>query len=111
MLIGSSRYNSAELPDVPAIENNLSELLETFTDAATGIVTPENCTTLLNPEDQSSLGDLVTSASEQAEDLLLIYYAGHGLLSTTRHELFLSTSNTAPGLRLPFTGVDYSHIR
>ncbi|MER6695466.1 hypothetical protein ABT329_42600, partial [Streptomyces minutiscleroticus] len=32
-------------------------------------------------------------------------------LSTTRHELFLSTSNTAPGLRLPFTGVDYSHIR
>ncbi|MEW2088354.1 caspase family protein [Streptomyces sp. NPDC006682] len=111
VLIGSSRYGSTELPDVPAIENNVSTLFDTFTAKATGIITPENCTTLLNPEDQSSVGELVTSASEEAEDLLLIYYAGHGLLSAARHELFLSTTNTSPGLRLPFTGVDYSHIR
>lgn len=110
VLIGSSRYGSTELPDVPAIENNVSMLFDTFT-KTTGIITPENCTTLLNPEDQSSVGELVTSASEEAEDLLLIYYAGHGLLSAARHELFLSTTNTSPGLRLPFTGVDYSHIR
>ncbi|MFG2927226.1 caspase family protein [Streptomyces achromogenes] len=111
VLIGSSRYGSTELPDVPAIENNVAALFDTFTAKPTGIITPENCTTLLNPEDQSSVGELVTSASEEAEDLLLIYYAGHGLLSSARHELFLSTTNTSPGLRLPFTGVDYSHIR
>ncbi|MGW0942807.1 caspase family protein [Streptomyces sp. NPDC002623] len=111
VLIGSSRYESTELPDVPAIRNNVSTLFDTFTDAATGIIAPENCTTLLDPADQSSVGELVASSSEQAEDLLLIYYAGHGLLSTARHELFLSTTNTLPGLRLPFTGVDYSYIR
>ncbi|MEU2733190.1 caspase family protein [Streptomyces griseoviridis] len=111
VLIGSSRYGSTELPDVPAIENNLSTLFDTFTGQSTGFIAPENCTILLNPEDQASVGELVASASEEAEDLLLIYYAGHGLLSAARHELFLSTTNTAPGSRLPFTGVDYSHIR
>ncbi|MFE9418348.1 caspase domain-containing protein [Streptomyces griseofuscus] len=111
VLIGSSRYGSTELPDVPAIANNVSTLFDTFTAELTGIINPENCITLLNPEDQSSVGELVTSASEEAEDLLLIYYAGHGLLSAARHELFLSTTNTSPGSRLPFTGVDYSHIR
>ncbi|MEU6675630.1 caspase family protein [Streptomyces sp. NPDC046925] len=111
VLIGCSQYGSSELPDVPGVKNNVSALFDTFTDDLTGIVTPQNCTTLLDPEDQSSVGELVTTAADQAEDLLLIYYAGHGLLSAARHELFLSTMNTAPGLRLPFTGVDYSHIR
>ncbi|MEV5653723.1 caspase family protein [Streptomyces sp. NPDC052291] len=111
VLIGSSRYVSPELPDVPAINNNVSTLFDTFTAKSTGIVTAENCTALLNPESQSNVGELVTSASEEAEDLLLIYYAGHGLLSAARHDLFLSTTNTSPGLRLPFTGVDYAHIR
>ncbi|MEW2191240.1 caspase, EACC1-associated type [Streptomyces microflavus] len=110
-LIGCSQYRSSELPDVSSIKNNISALFETFTNPLTGIIKPQNCTTLLDPEDQSSIGELVTAAADQAEDLLLIYYAGHGLLSAARHELFLSTVNTAPGMRLPFTGVDYSHIR
>ncbi|MFD3976095.1 caspase domain-containing protein [Streptomyces cyaneofuscatus] len=111
VLIGCSEYRSPELADVPGIKNNVSALSETFTNEITGIIAPKNCTTLLDPVDQSSVGELVTTAAEQAEDLLLIYYAGHGLLSSARHELFLSTVNTSPGLRLPFTGVDYSSIR
>ncbi|MEU0840385.1 caspase family protein [Streptomyces sp. NPDC005962] len=111
VLIGVSRYNSTDLPDVPAIKNNVLALFETFTDRSAGIIAPENCTSLLGPEDQSSFGEILTTAAEQAEDLLLIYYAGHGLLNYARHELFLSTVNTSPGLKLPFTGVDYSHIR
>ncbi|MCX5358482.1 caspase family protein [Streptomyces sp. NBC_00124] len=111
VLIGSARYESPELPDVPAIENNLTELRTLFTSNASAIVSPDNCTVSLNPKDQSTVGELVTEAAEQAEDLLLIYYAGHGLLSLTRHELYLATGRTVSGLKLPFTGVDYSHIR
>ncbi|MFF1711111.1 caspase domain-containing protein [Streptomyces sp. NPDC058268] len=111
VLIGASRYNSMELPDVPAIKNNVSALYEAFTGESNGIVTPENCIRLLDPEDQASVGEALTSAAQQAEDLLLIYYAGHGLLTSGRYDLFLSTINTSPGLKLPFTGVDYAHIR
>jgi len=111
VLIGASQYKSTELPDVPAIKNNVSALYDAFTDSSNGIVRAENCTSLLNPEDQSSVGEALTDAAEQAEDLLLIYYAGHGLLTSGRYELFLSTVNTSPGLNLPFTGVDYAHIR
>lgn len=111
VLIGSARYESPDLQDVPAIENNLMELRRVSTSDSTGIISPENCTALINPKDQPTVGKLVTEAAEQAEDLLLIYYAGHGLLSLNRHELFLATGGTIAGSKLPFTGVDYSHIR
>ena len=111
VLIGSAHYESPDLPDVPAVLNNLSGMQSLFTDEGAGIAKPENCRTLRNPESQASVGEAIAEAAATAEDLLLIYFAGHGLLSNVRHDLFLATHKTAPGSRLPFTAVDFSHIR
>ncbi|WP_106971807.1 caspase family protein [Streptomyces xylophagus] len=111
VLIGTSKYESTDLEDVPAIERNLSSLKQFLTSEEGGIVPTENCTVIENPKSQAVVGEGIARAADAAEDLLLIYYSGHGLLSSARHELFLGMQGTATGSHLPFTAVDFSHVR
>ncbi|MFJ6542031.1 caspase family protein [Streptomyces sp. NPDC091385] len=111
VLIGVSNYDSESLHDVPAIERNLSGLQDFFTRSDTSIVPVSSCVTILNPPDQRAIGRLLTQAAALAEDLLLIYYAGHGLLGPVSEDLYLTVSGTGVGDELPFSALQFNQLR
>ncbi|MFI9405134.1 caspase domain-containing protein [Nocardia sp. NPDC052316] len=93
VLIGTSAYSEAELTDLPAVTNNLHDLAEVVkSDRGLGFPSA-NCETLLNPDTLDSVMTPLHIAASSAEDLLLVYYAGHGLLDEGGR-LFLSLPET-----------------
>ncbi|MEU6507829.1 caspase family protein [Streptomyces sp. NPDC046942] len=66
---------------------------------------------LLDPRDPIEFGNAVVAAAKQAEDVLLLYYVGHGLVSPG-NELYLATAATddlAEGLA--FKALPYQAVR
>src|SRR6476620_7016048 len=89
VLIGSSEYDDSEnLPPITAVRNNLLDLRAMLTHPEHGIVTLDNCVTLLDEPRLPAVGRALKHATSAAEDLLLVYVAGHGLVGS-RHELYL----------------------
>ncbi|HEV3359041.1 MAG TPA: caspase family protein [Pseudonocardiaceae bacterium] len=80
VLIGASRFTATDLPDIPAVLGNLTGLRAALTDPANGTLTAPHCTVLTDPTSPAVVGAALATASEQATDLLLVYYAGHGIL-------------------------------
>jgi hypothetical protein len=78
VLIGSSRYGSAELSDLPAVARNLAGLAEVLTDPALGGFPPDRCIVVPDPASARAAGRTLREYAARAEDTLLIYWAGHG---------------------------------
>jgi hypothetical protein len=78
VLIGSSRYGSAELSDLPAVARNLAGLAEVLTDPALGGFPPDRCIVVPDPASARAAGRTLCEYAARAEDTLLIYWAGHG---------------------------------
>ena len=72
VLVGASRYADAGLTDLPAAARNVEALGRLL--AAAGPVV------VVDPPDVAAVLDSVRTAALQAEDVLLVYFAGHGLL-------------------------------
>ncbi|WP_219515631.1 caspase family protein [Nonomuraea ceibae] len=110
MLIGTSHYTDGRLTQLPAVRQNLGDLAAVFTDPAHGIVSREHCLTLADESDVRRLGGRIRAAASEAEDLFLVYYAGHGLVGSRRHELYLALPDSeweAP----EFTAMEYDKLR
>jgi hypothetical protein len=80
VLIGASRFAATDLPDIPAVLGNLTGLRTALTDPANGTLTAAHCTVLTDPTSPATVGAALATASTEATDLLLVYYAGHGIL-------------------------------
>lgn len=111
LLIGTGRHlPGSQLPDVPAVSATIQELGRTLVDNCG--VRPENLLPpLLDPRDPIEFGNAVVAAAKQAEDVLLLYYVGHGLVSPG-NELYLATAATddlAEGLA--FKALPYQAVR
>lgn len=79
VLIGASTFHSPDLPDLPAVAHNLDALEKEFTDPSYGVI--GECAVLADQEmSDAKVGIALSEAAEQATDLLLVYYAGHGVL-------------------------------
>ena len=109
VLVGTPVYQDPRLPDVPVISRNIADLAEVLTGPLGGF-DPAHCTAAPPGAGLDEIGDLLAAAADEAEDLLLFYYSGHGLLSPQGSELYLSLSNTRPD-RLPFTGLRFETVR
>ncbi|WP_078893772.1 caspase family protein [Streptomyces sp. NRRL S-1022] len=103
VLIGCSDFTDIDLPAIPAVGANLADLRSALTDQTNGVLPPEHCRVLADPADHRSVGMALAQAAREAEDLLLVYYAGHGLLDEDGL-LHLALSSTDPG-HVGFTGV------
>ncbi|MFF3501499.1 caspase domain-containing protein [Streptomyces sp. NPDC003247] len=82
VLIGAPAYKSAALAEIPAVRNNLTALWEVLT-GEHGLLPADHCQVLGDqdqPLDKATLGSALAAARREATDLLLVYYAGHGLL-------------------------------
>src|SRR5215217_4081479 len=110
ILVGTSEFRYAHrLAELPAVRNNLLDLYAVLTQSDTGIINPENCTIVDSPETPSSFMSRLTKAAKQAEDLLLVYYSGHGIRHDFKENLYLTVHETDPaglaGSAVPFEWV------
>lgn len=110
VLIGASRYADENLPDLPAVDKSISDLAAAFTDAVYGLVPESHCAVLADEGDIRLIGRELRSAARQAEDLLLVYYVGHGLIAGKRHDLYLALPDSE-WAEPEFTSLEYDKLR
>ncbi|GAA1782195.1 caspase, EACC1-associated type [Actinomadura chokoriensis] len=95
VLIGMSDYSS--LPDLPAVRNNLAGVKDLLSDPLVWGLPDRNCVVLAQSHDENLILHTIERAASEAEDVLLIYYAGHGLRSGADGGLFLPLPDSGPG--------------
>jgi hypothetical protein len=89
ILLGTSHYQDPNLPDLPAVANNLIDLANALTEPG-GLLSASVCTVLLDLPNVPTLGRQLRRVAAEASDLLLVYYAGHGLIGSDGYELYLA---------------------
>jgi hypothetical protein len=110
LLIGAGEFQSNDLPSIPAISPNLVALEQALTHPEHGLLTPEHCRVLADPTDgKPAIGTELNWAIQEASDLLLVYYAGHGLLDEDGW-LHLALADTDPE-DVSFTAVPLELIK
>ncbi|MGW0810757.1 caspase, EACC1-associated type [Nonomuraea sp. NPDC002799] len=93
LLVGSGTFPpSSQLPSVPAVETTIGDLGSCLVDH-TGL-DPSRLTLLMDPASPGELAATLDSVASQANDALLIYYVGHGLVDAYG-ELNLATQATS----------------
>ncbi|MEU2258255.1 tetratricopeptide repeat protein [Nocardia xishanensis] len=93
-LIGVSRYVDPEFPDIPAALNNVADLARLLTASTGSALAERQCCVLTDPEHNTQVGKAVASAAQEADDVLLVYFAGHGVVDR-RGRLYLALSGTS----------------
>ncbi|WP_280475362.1 caspase, EACC1-associated type [Nocardia asiatica] len=93
VLLGTSTFADADLPDLPAVRNNIADLAEVLTSPWATALPSERCVALPDEADRAVIGGRLNAVAAQAQDLLLVYYAGHGLIGPDG-SLYLSLPNT-----------------
>ncbi|MFD8600426.1 caspase domain-containing protein [Kitasatospora sp. NPDC059646] len=97
VLIGVGSFpEEPGLSDLPAVRENVAGLRRRLTDARTGVLDAGSCEVVDPSASVADIGRAVGRAAAEATDLLLVYYAGHGLVDD-RGRLHLATSTTRTG--------------
>ncbi|MEV4139394.1 YqgE/AlgH family protein [Dactylosporangium sp. NPDC049742] len=110
VIIGSAEHE--HLPEVPSIGRNVTALAGALTNTEIWGLAPEHCTVLANPGDPRDVGRAVRQAATDVDTdgLLLVYYAGHGLVDPVDGSLVLGLKDTDPAV--PYeNGLPFEHIR
>jgi Caspase domain len=108
VLMGASSFESAELPDLPSVAAGVRALSTILTDPdREGSFLPASTQTVIDPT-RIGLLEAVEKAADAAEDVLLVYFAGHGLL-TPRGELALAGRDTR--IRRDYTSASWDTVR
>ena len=110
VLIGTARYD--RLPDLPSVAGNLDGLAAALSDEVLWGLPPENCRILLDPVTPREVDIALSEAAGavRAGGLLLVYFAGHGLIDAESRELFLALSDTVTAA-VHATAVPYDWVR
>ncbi|MGN2638603.1 caspase family protein [Nocardia takedensis] len=122
VLIGVADYDAATpvgsaghatfglgLPPLEAVANNLSDLNRLLTDPDQGTFASDHCFVLENPSDQNAFGRAVRSATQHADDVLLVYYSGHGLVDQWGR-LYLSLTGSSSD-NIEWSSVSFDLLR
>ena len=112
VLIGASHFTAAGpgLPDIPAVEANLAALWQALASPDTGVLRPECCRVLADPTSPDEVGAALSDAAATATDVLLVYYAGHGLVDESSGRLHLALARTHPH-RTRWTALPFDLLR
>jgi caspase domain-containing protein len=95
VLVGVSAYEYAEFPPIRAARNSLGAMSSLLSDPALCGWPPEWITVIANPISATGLATQIADLAEGTTGVLLLYYAGHGVLSASG-ELCLTVTSTRP---------------
>jgi hypothetical protein len=109
VLIGSGTFTSDTLSDYPAISDSISGLASLLTGAHGLSLPASHCTVVAESADARDVGQALHAASHAATDLLVIYYAGHGIIGR-RGELYLALADTDHQL-LKFSALAFENLK
>jgi Caspase domain len=93
VLIGVSAYEHAEFPPVPAARNSVQAMKALLSDPALCGWLPDQISVIMDPVSASDVAAQIADLAESITGVLLLYYVGHGALST-RGELCLTVTST-----------------
>jgi uncharacterized RDD family membrane protein YckC len=110
VLIGSGKYADDKLPNLPAVRKTLDDLTAALTDPIYGVVPKNHCLVLENQGDIRLIGRNLRLAATRAEDLLLVYFVGHGLVDGRRHQLYLGLPDSE-WAEPEFNSLEYDKLR
>jgi Caspase domain len=108
VFIGVSQYQ--HMTQIPCVDQSVLDLVALLSDPRLGQLPSSNYQVLINPADIDCAGDAINCAADAAEDMLLVYYAGHGISGLRRGDLYLGLPRTRP-TRPAFTAIQYELIR
>ena len=108
LLIGVSKYEYAVFPEIRAARNSLEAMRSLLVNPMLCGWQPEMITVIADPSSASDLAGRITDLAEEATGVLLVYYVGHGVLST-RGELCLTVTSSRPD-RPRITGLSWDII-
>lgn len=111
VLIGTSEFprDPENLSPLPAVENNVKDFGKLLQNKKVIGIPRQYTLVLLNEETPSHVGEELVRTAREAEDTLIVYYAGHGLLGQSSLQLYLATKNStqaeAEWNALPFENI------
>ncbi|MGH3866897.1 MAG: caspase, EACC1-associated type [Pseudonocardiaceae bacterium] len=110
LLVGTGTYAPGSgLESVPAVSSTLADLGQVLMERCG--VAPERLRVLRDPESPTQLGVALAEEAEQATEVLLFYYVGHGVISPGG-QLYVATGATdRRPTRLTHTALAYSAVR
>ncbi|MFJ9688799.1 caspase family protein [Streptomyces bacillaris] len=107
VLFGVHAYD--ELSALDGVQHNVRNLLPLLTSEDVGGLAEEDCTVVPHDASQQELLDALHDAADEATDLLLVYYAGHGHFGGRDRSFFLATQ--ASSVRRAYHSVKYNDVR
>lgn len=109
ILIGNAGYQHPEIPDLLAARGCVNAMKELLTGPLCGWPA-DRVTTLVDLDTSSELASRVVDVLGDVEDVLLLYYVGHGL-RTSEGQLALAVGQTNPHPELrAHTGMLYENL-
>jgi hypothetical protein len=106
VIVGVGQFRDSNLATLPSVVSGAYALRDLLTADVPAFLIP--ATTTMTDCSRLEILDAVHNAAEEATDTLLLYYAGHGLL-TPSGELTLAASDTVHSRS--FTAVPYDELR
>ncbi|MFD3310257.1 caspase family protein [Streptomyces sp. NPDC058694] len=106
VLIGTATYRMLE--KIPHSYNNIRGLAGVLTDPELSSFTPEHVRLVDDPATPADIMQPLQQAAEDAEDILLVYYSGHGQLSGENSELHLTLTGSEP--EAPWSSLPFSYV-
>lgn len=110
VLMGTQQCaNNSAAPPVPSVESTMDDLADVMVNRCGA--DPDNIVRVLDAADPMRMGVAVAEAAEQATDVLLVHYVGHGFPGPDG-ELYLATRATDPSAnRLQHNSLRWDTIR
>ncbi|WP_067690699.1 caspase, EACC1-associated type [Nocardia jejuensis] len=109
VLIGTSRYTHPDIPPIPSVVSNLTDLARLLTTPDGAGLRSEHCALVAEPDHSTQIGTVLARAAGEAEDVLLVYYTGHGMLDR-RGRLHLALTGSDPN-QVGWTATPFTMLR
>lgn len=112
LIIGASKFEDAQISNIPNISTNVKLMKELLTDKQL-IGIPEQNIMMSLDETQIEIERKLLDASRKAKNheyTLLVYYAGHGVISANGYKLFLTAKDTTVSY-LDRDGISIENVR